>query len=163
MRIDWYRKIIMEPDMDGLVHLSDALEYFSKELETSKDELKMTGESIEKMVSMMPGIIEYRHAQLQQLVHIGKYLDLLIEKTHSEVYQKYFEKHNKALKSTDAEKYAQGDPDLINLKILRNQVEYIRSLYTGFHQALVSKNFNLGHLVKMKGGSFEDYVIPDYE
>ena len=159
--IDWYRKIVMTADSDGLTYLFDAIDFFDIELEYARKDTKISG-SAEKMLAALPGLMEYRNSQLQQIVHIGKYLMILVDKAYSEAYQKNLGGH-KALKSTDADKFAQSDQEYINLKILHTHVEYIRNQYVAVQKALESKNFNLGHLAKLKCAGCEDYVIPNYD
>ena len=64
----WYVKISKD-----ISHIPDAVEYYNAELQAAKTECRITG-NIEKAAANMPGIVEQRFNQLQEIDAILEYL-----------------------------------------------------------------------------------------
>ena len=60
----WYNKVVAD-----LGNLPDCIEYFDKQVEDAKYECKIKG-NLEKSVAALPGILEYRFNQLQEVEEI---------------------------------------------------------------------------------------------
>jgi hypothetical protein len=63
------------------------------------------------------------------------------------------------LTSRDAEKYAEGEDEVIDMEVLINEVAYLRNQFLGIMKALESKNFMLGHIVRLRAAGMEDITI----
>ena len=79
-----------------------------------------------------------------------------IRRTH---FQKYLEAYQRALTSRDAEKYVDGEEEVINFETLINEVALLRNKYLGIIKGLESKNFMLGHVVRLRTAGMEDISI----
>jgi hypothetical protein len=60
------------------------------------------------------------------------------------------------LTSRDAEKYAEGEDEVIDMEVLINEVALLRNRWLGIMKALESKNFMLGHIVRLRAAGMED-------
>ena len=105
----WYRKV--QEDLGELVNCISAYEAI---LDEARVECGMKG-NLEKLSREMPGIVEHRFNQLQEIEAILEFLNIELRKKRSYVFRKYTEHYNKALSSRDAEKYVDGDIDGVNL------------------------------------------------
>ena len=74
-------------------------------------------------------------------------------------FQKYLEGYARALTSRDAEKYVDGEDEVIDFETIINEVALLRNKYLGILKGLESKNFMQGHLVKLKTAGMEDYAV----
>jgi hypothetical protein len=63
------------------------------------------------------------------------------------------------LTSRDAEKYTDGEDEVIEFEVLINEVALLRNKWLGIMKALESKNFMLGHVVRLRTAGMEDIVV----
>ena len=87
------------------------------------------------------------------------FLNIQLRKIRRKHFQKYLEAYNRALTSRDAEKYAEGEDEVIDMEVLINEVAYLRNKFLGIMKALESKNFMLGHIVRLRAAGMEDITI----
>ena len=59
----------------------------------------------------MPGVVEERFRQLQEVEGILKHLEIQHRRLRTKHYKKYLENYQRALTSRDAEKYAEGEDE----------------------------------------------------
>lgn len=97
----WYHKVSQD-----LSHLPSALEYFESEYQEARKEVRLSG-VIERQAAGIPGIVELRFSQLQEIESILEYLNIQMRKIKTKHFKKYLENYNRALSSRDAEKYAE--------------------------------------------------------
>jgi hypothetical protein len=107
----------------------------------------------------LPGVTEHRFNQLQEIEAVLGYLNLQLRKIRRKHFQKYLEAYNRALTSRDAEKYVDGEDEVIDYEVLINEVALLRNKWTGIIKALESKNFMLGHVVRLRTAGMEDISI----
>ena len=69
------------------------------------------------------------------------------------------ESYNRQLTSRDADKYVDGDDDVINLTQLANQFSLLRNKYLGIMKGLDTKQWQIGHIVKLRTAGMEDISI----
>jgi hypothetical protein len=153
---DWYKRITS--NLDCLDPVVDAVIFFEAELEEAKKEVKIIG-SFERQSSQLPGIMEHRFGQLQEIEAILKFLEIKREKAHTEAFKRFLENYNRALSSRDAERYANGDEAVLSLSLLINLISLIRNLYMGITKGLENKGYQLNNLAKLKVAGLEDYHI----
>lgn len=152
----WYRSITDDPsNPDRIV---DAVLFFESELEIAKLEVKLRG-SVEKASSQLPGIVENRFNQYQEVEAILRFLEIQHTQKKSQAFRRFLENYNRALSSRDAEKYAEGDKDVIELAMLINQVALVRNTYMGIMKGLDYKHWQINNLVKLKTAGLEDYEV----
>ena len=91
----WYQKISKD-----ISTIPEALEYFENQLQEAKLEIKIRG-NVEKQAAEMPGIVEHRFNQLQELEAVLEYLNIELRRLRSSYFKKYFENYNRALTSRE--------------------------------------------------------------
>jgi hypothetical protein len=136
------------------------MEHYEAELLQARQEVKING-NIEKQLAQMPGITERRMADLQTIESILEHLNIQLRKTRSQQFRKFLEGYNRALTSRDAEKYVDGTDDVIDMEVLINNVAYLRNQYLGIIKSLESKQWMLGHVVKVRCAGMSDLEISD--
>jgi len=151
--MNWYTKITSD-----LSVLPDFIAFFESELATAKIEVKVDG-NIEKNIAALPGLTEYRFNQLQEIEAVLNFLNIRLRKMRRKYFQKYLEGYNRALTSRDAEKYVDGEQEVIDFEVLINELALLRNKYLGILKGLESKNFMLGHMVRLRTSGMEDASI----
>ena len=107
----------------------------------------------------MPGIVEHRFNQLQEIEAILEYLNIEQRRKKTKYYKKYLEGYNKALSSRDAEKYADGEDEVIDQQHIVNEFALIRNKYLGLVKALDAKQFQINNIVKLRAAGLEDVSL----
>ena len=87
------------------------------------------------------------------------YLNIQLRKLRRKHFQKYLEGYNRALTSRDAEKYVDGESEVIDFEVLINEVALLRNKWLGIMKGLDSKNFMLGHIVRLRSAGLEDVTL----
>jgi len=151
--MNWYTQV-----SNDLSTLPDFIDHFNTELESAKFEVGVKG-SVQKNLASLPGITEQRFNQLQTIEAVLNYLNIQVRKIRSATFRKYLENYNRALSSRDAERYVDGEPEVIDMESLVNEVALLRNRYLGVMKGLESKNFMMGHLVRLKTAGMEDFTI----
>ena len=151
--MSWYAKVSKD-----IAHLPQCLDYFYNELDQARAEVKIYG-NVEKNLSGLPGITEHRFNQLQEIEAILNHLNIQLRKIRRKHFQKYLEHYARALTARDAEKYVDGEEEVIDFETIINEVALLRNRWLGIMKAMESKNFMLGHLVKLKTAGMEDFNI----
>jgi len=149
----WYNRIV-----ENLSNIPDFIAFYENELIRARQEVKITG-SVEKNISALPGITEHRFNQLQEIEAVLNFLNIQLRKIRRRWFQKYLENYNRALSSRDAEKYVDGEDEVIDYETIINEVALLRNKYLGILKGLESKNFMQGHLVRLKTAGMEDYSV----
>ena len=75
------------------------------------------------------------------------------------MFRKFFETYNRQLTSRDAEKYVDGEDSVIDLTHLVNQFALLRNRYLGILKGLDVKQWQIGHITKLRTAGMEDIVI----
>lgn len=151
--MNWYTRITVD-----LSVLPDFISHYENELISAKQEVKVYG-NVEKNIAAIPGVTEHRFNQLQEIEAVLNYLNIQLRKIRRKHFQKYLEAYNRALTSRDAEKYAEGEDEVIDMEVLINEVALLRNRWLGIMKALESKNFMLGHIVRLRAAGMEDITI----
>jgi len=87
------------------------------------------------------------------------YLNIELRKKRRKYFQKYLEGYQRALSSRDAEKYVDGEDEVIEFETLINEVALLRNKWLGVMKGLESKNFMLGHVVRLRTAGMEDVTL----
>jgi hypothetical protein len=149
----WYNRVIA-----NLGEIPDFIDYYDQELILAKSEIKIVG-NVEKALSNLPGITEQRFNQLQEIEAVLEYLSIQLRKIRQKHYKKYLEAYARALTSRDAEKYAEAEDEVIDMETIINEVALLRNKWLGVMKGIESKNFMLGHVVRLRTAGMEDVVV----
>lgn len=149
----WYNKVT-----DNISYLPDFIDYYNKELDRAKTECGIKG-IVEKNISALPGITEHRFNQLQEIEAVLNYMNIQLRKIRRRHFQKYLENYARALTSRDAEKYVDGEDEVIDYETLINEVALLRNKWLGIMKGLDTKQWQLGHIVRLRTAGMEDVTI----
>jgi hypothetical protein len=149
----WYTKVSQD-----ISSIPDFIDHYENELEVAKHDIYVKG-IVEKNLSQLPGITAYRFNQLQEIEAVLNFLNIQLRKIRRKHFQKYLEHYARALTSRDAEKYVDGEGEVIDYETIINEVALLRNRWLGVMKGLESKNFMLGHLVRLKTAGMEDFTV----
>ena len=93
----WYRAV--QKDLGNIVK---AIEYFEIELKQGRIEISLAG-NIEKNSRDIPGIVEHRFSQLQEIEAILEHLNIELRKLRSIKYKQFLEHYQRQLTSRDVQ------------------------------------------------------------
>lgn len=151
--MNWYTRITAD-----LSQIPAFITYYELELEKARDDVRIHGK-IEKNLAALPGITEYRFNQLQEVEAVLNYLNIQLNKIRRKHFQKYLEAYNRSLTSREAEKYVDGEDEVIDYETIINDVALVRNKWLGVMKGLESKNFQLGHITRLRVAGMEDISL----
>lgn len=149
----WYTKVTRD-----LSKLPEFIDYYNDELQEAKMECGIKG-NVENNIKQLPGITETRFNQLQEIEAVLNYLNIELRKIRRKHFQKYLEAYNRALTSRDAEKYVDGEGEVIDMELVINEVALLRNRYLGIMKGLDAKQWQMGHIVKLRTAGMEDVTV----
>jgi hypothetical protein len=149
----WYSKITA-----SLGAIPDFIAHYENELADAKRDCRIGG-LVEKNITALPGITEHRFNQLQEIEAVLNFLNIQLRKIRRRHFQKYLEGYARALTSRDAEKYVDGEDEVIDFETIINEVALLRNRFLGIMKAMESKNFMLGHVVRLRAAGMEDIQL----
>ena len=146
----WYSEISRD-----ISKIPNAIQYFETELVQAKAECKLVG-NVEKSAAAMPGIVEHRFNQLQEIEAILNYLNIELRRLRSSFFKKYLENYQRALSSRDVEKYVDGEADVVDYEKIINEFALMRNKWLGVLKALDQKQWQITNVVKLRVAGMED-------
>lgn len=149
----WYAKIAKD-----ISYIPDAVEYFNGELDVARTECRIIG-NVEKAAANMPGVVEQRFGQLQEIEAILEYLNIELRRLKSSHFRKYLENYQRALSSRDCEKFVEGEADVVDFEKIINEFALLRNKWLGITKALDQKQWQLTNIVKLRVAGMEDASI----
>jgi len=149
----WYSKISKD-----IQHLPACIDHYYVELEQARTEVRIYG-NIEKSSSVLPGIVEQRFNQLQEIEGILEYLNIELRRLRSKTFRKYLENYQRALSSRDVEKYVEGEPDVVDMEKIINEFALLRNQWLGIIKGLDIKQWQLSNIIKLRTAGMEDASI----
>lgn len=149
----WYSKVSRD-----IGQLPSCLDYFYNELEEARKEVKIYG-NIEKTSASLPGIVEHRFNQLQEIEAILEYLNIELRRIRSKAFKKYLENYPRALSSRDCEKYAEGEADVVDMEKIVNEFAMLRNQWLGIVKGLDIKQWQLSNIIKLRTAGLEDVAL----
>jgi len=149
----WYSEVSR-----NISKIPDAILYFEKELQDARQECKLVG-NVEKSAAAMPGIVEHRFNQLQEIEAIFNYLNIELRRLRSSFFKKYLENYQRALSSRDVEKYVDGEADVVDYEKIINEFALMRNKWLGVLKALDQKQWQITNVVKLRVAGMEDATL----
>ncbi len=149
----WYTKITQ-----NLANLPDFISYYESELSAAKMDVNVKG-NVERNLAMLPGNTEMRFGQLQEIEAVLNYLNIQLRKIRAEAFKKYLEGYQRALSSRDAERYCDCEPDVVDMESLVNEIALLRNRWLGIIKGLEAKQWQLGHITRLRTAGMEDITI----
>ena len=149
----WYNKVVT-----NLGEIPAFITYYESELLSARGEIKIQG-NVERALSNLPGQTEHRFNQLQEIDAVLEFLNIQLRRIKQKHYKKYLEAYARALTSRDAEKYAEAEDEVIDMETIINEVALLRNKWLGVMKGIESKNFMLGHVVRLRTAGMEDVTV----
>jgi len=149
----WYSEISRD-----ISKIPEAIQYFEDELAKARLEVKLKG-NLERAATEMPGIVEHRFNQLQEIEAILEYLNIELRRLRSSFFKKYLENYQRALSSRDVEKYVDGEADVVDYEKIINEFALVRNKWLGVLKALDQKQWQITNIVKLRVAGMEDATL----
>jgi hypothetical protein len=149
----WYSRVSRD-----ISEIPNAIQHFENELVTARSEVKLKG-NVERAAAEMPGIVEHRFNQLQEIEAILEYLNIELRKLRSSFFKKYLENYQRALSSRDVEKYVDGETDVCDYEKIINEFALLRNKWLGVLKALDQKQWQITNVVKLRVAGMEDATL----
>lgn len=149
----WYSKVSRDVN-----EIPAAIQFFENELISARKECKLSG-NVEKAAASLPGIVEHRFNQLQEIEAILEYLNIELKRLRSSFFKKYLENYQRALSSRDVEKYVDGEDDVVDYEKIINEFALIRNKWLGILKSLDQKQWQITNIVKLRVAGMEDATI----
>ena len=149
----WYNRVV-----NNLADIPGCINFYESELEEAKRECSVKG-IVEKNITALPGITEHRFNQLQEIEAVLNFLNIKLRKIRRKHFQKYLEGYARALTSRDAEKYVDGEDEVIDFETIINEVALLRNKWLGIMKGLDTKHWQMGHVVRLRTAGMEDIRI----
>jgi hypothetical protein len=149
----WYNKVVQD-----IAFIPDFISHYTDELEQAKAEVRIYG-NVEKSLSNLPGITEHRFNQLQEIEAVLNFLNLELKRIRRKWFKKYLEGYARALTSRDAEKYVDGEDEVVDFETIINEVALLRNKWLGIMKGLEAKQWQLGHITRLRTAGMEDVSV----
>jgi hypothetical protein len=148
--VNWYDRVSKD-----ISNIPAAVAYYDTELTEAKQDVRIAG-NIERSSAAMPGIMENRFNQLQEIEAILEYLNIELRRLRSQHFRKYLENYQRALSSRDCEKFVEGEADVVDFEKIINDFALLRNKWLGIIKALETKAFQLNNVIKLRVAGMED-------
>ena len=149
----WYSEISRD-----ISKIPTAIQFFESELDEARVECKLSG-NVERASAAMPGIVEHRFNQLQEIEAILEYLNIELRRLRSSFFKKYLENYQRALSSRDVEKYVDGESDVVDYEKIINEFALLRNKWLGVLKGLDQKQWQITNIVKLRVAGMEDATL----
>jgi hypothetical protein len=149
----WYSEVSRD-----VSKIPGAVAHFESELIDARIEVKLKG-NVERAAAEMPGIVEHRFNQLQEIEAILNYLNIELRRLRSSYFKKYLENYQRALSSRDVEKYVDGEADVVDYEKIINEFALMRNKWLGLLKGLDQKQWQITNVVKLRVAGMEDATL----
>jgi hypothetical protein len=151
--VNWYDRVSKD-----ISNIPDAAAYYEAELLEAKLDARIAG-NIERASAAMPGIVETRFNQLQEIEAILEYLNIELRRLRSQHFRKYLENYQRSLSSRDCEKFVEGEADVVDFEKIINDFALLRNKWLGIIKALDQKQWHLSNIIKLRVAGMEDASV----
>jgi len=149
----WYSKVASD-----LSNIPDFITHYENELVAARSEVKIFGK-IEQNLSQLPGITEERFRQLQEVEGVLNYLNIKLGQLRQKHFKKYLEGYQRSLSAREAEKYVDGEEEVVDFSLIINEVALLRNKWLAIIKGLESKNYMIGHIRNLRTAGMEDASV----
>ena len=149
----WYSRVTA-----SLSAILDFIAHYEAELAAAQQECRITGH-VETNIKELPGVTEHRFNQLQEIEAVLNYLNIQLREIRRTHFKKYLEGYARALTSRDAEKYVDGEDEVVDHETIINEVALLRNRWLGIMKGLDTKQWQLGHIVRLRMAGMEDIRV----
>ena len=149
----WFKRV-----QDSLAVLPECITYFDAELQQARYDCYLKG-NVEKLSREIPQTVEHRFNQLQEIEAILENLNIQLRQIRSKKYRQFLEHYQRALTSRDAEKYIDGEEEVVAMQQLVNEFALIRNKFQGVIKALDAKQFQINNVIKLRVAGLDDVTL----
>ena len=149
----WYSEVSRD-----VGKIPEAIKHYESELIDARKEVKLAG-NVEKASAAMPGIVEHRFNQLQEIEAILNYMNIELRRLRSSYFKKYLENYQRALSSRDVEKYVDGEDEVCDYEAIVNEWALLRNKWLGILKGLDQKQWQITNITKLRVAGMEDADI----
>jgi hypothetical protein len=149
----WYSKVC-----SNIGEIPNFISYYENELYLAKQDVQVSG-NVEKNIAALPGTTEHRFNQLQEIEAVLNFLNIQLRVIRRKHFQKYLEHYARSLTSRDAEKYVDGEQEVIDYETIINDVALLRNKWLGIMKGIDSKQWQLSNIVKLRTAGMEDIIL----
>lgn len=135
------------------------ISHYEKEYTDMRKELSFSVGTVEKNATRLPAIMEHVYTNLQEIESVLEYLNIQLRKVKSLTFKKYLENYQRALTTRDADRYVDGDSDVVEWSELANEFALIRNKYLSLSKGLEQKGWMISHVTKLRCAGLEDITI----
>ena len=151
--INWYSRVSAD-----ISNVPDCIVWYEDQLENARIECGLKG-NLEKNASALPGIVEKRFGQLQEIEAILEYLNIELRRTRTKFFKKYLENYQRALSSRDVERYVDSEADVVDMEKIINEFALLRNKWLGILKGLDQKQWQITDITKLRVAGMEDASI----
>jgi|TARA_B100000900_G_scaffold404276_1_gene412459 hypothetical protein len=151
--MNWYSRITQD-----IGNIPDAILWYENELQEARKETRLFG-NLEKQAANLPGIVEERFGQLQEIEAVLEYLNIELRRTRSKFFKQYLENYQRALSSRDVEKYVDGEADVVDFEKIINEFALLRNKWLGVMKGIDMKQWQITNITKLRVAGMEDASI----
>ena len=151
--INWYSRVSAD-----ISNVPDCIVWYEDQLENARIECGLKG-NLEKNASALPGIVEKRFGQLQEIEAILEYLNIELRRTRTKFFKKYLENYQRALSSRDVERYVDSEADVVDMEKIINEFALLRNKWLGILKGLDQKQWQITNITKLRVAGMEDASI----
>ena len=149
----WYSEVSRD-----VGKIPNAIAFFEAELQEARVECKLSG-NLERASASMPGVVEHRFNQLQEIEAILNYLNIELRRLRSSYFKKYLENYQRALSSRDVDRYVDGEADVVDDEKIINEFALLRNKWLGVLKALDQKQWQITNITKLRVAGMEDATL----
>lgn len=151
--MNWYSHITRD-----ISKLPNCIDYFTDEIVNASKECRLSG-NIEKAAAAMPGIVEHRYGQLQEIEAILEYLNIELRRLKAYHFRKYLESYNRALSQKECDRFVDGESEVVDFEKIINEFALIRNKWLGITKGLDQKQWQITNIVKLRVAGMEDASV----
>lgn len=151
--MNWYTQVSRD-----IAKLPGCIVSYEKELLDASRDCKIIG-NLEKSAASMPGIVEHRYGQLQEIEAILEFLNIELRRMKSRYFVKYLEGYNRILTQKECDKFVDGEAEVAEFELIINEFALIRNKWLGITKSLEVKQWQISNIVKLRCAGMEDATI----
>ena len=151
--MNWYSQVV-----SNISNIPQCIDYYEKELTIASGECKLSG-NLEKAAAALPGIVEHRFRQLQEIEAILEFLNIELRRIKATHFRKYLETYNRMLSQKECDRYVEGESEVVDYEKLINEFALVRNKWLGITKALDQKQWQITNITKLRIVGMEDATI----
>lgn len=149
----WYSKVTK--DASDLETLLKCIEFYDEQHLEAQRELKPSGR-IHDLCTRLPGMVEFRFGQLQELEAILGFYERRALKVKLEKKRGFLEHYNRNLTDRQADQYAEIDDEVQVLAQVVEEVSLLRNKFLGLTKGYEYLHFQIGNIIHLRKAGIED-------